>query len=73
MPDRFVEHLAGGHSADDFFENEFLLLLDFLEEASVLVRPPGQVGQHLQDGAVRYVFVGGVTGLTWKEVMGFVT
>ena len=67
MPDRFVEHLAGDDAADDFFEDEFLLFLDLLEEASVLVGPPGQVGQDLDHGAVGHVFVGRVAGLTWED------
>lgn len=54
----FVEHLAGEDPAEDFLEQESLLLLDFLEEASVLVGPPREVGQDLHHGSVWYVFVG---------------
>lgn len=70
MPDWFVEHLTGDDPADDFLEDEFLLLLDLLEEASVLVGAPGQVRQHLHHGPVRDVLIRGVASLAWEEENG---
>lgn len=72
MPDRFVEDLAGEDAADDFFEDETLLLLDLLEEASVLVGSSRQVRKDLHYGTVGDVLVGGVAGLTCKNRKGII-
>lgn len=62
----FVEQLTACDSSEDFAQQKFLLLLNFLQNAFVLLSTSRQIWKDLVNWTIRNILVSRIPGLTCK-------